>query len=479
VRTATDTKRARLNRLIALFGLLGACQCRSSSVQKGTGGGTPDSGTGGVADAGATGGGGGAGGTGGTGAAQACGTAWPIWSGPGAVKPSLAGITGALLARQPVVQTEHWKRSKWGEGVALSRGKVVFTWAGGLYLTDASAAAPTQVFRAPNDRPLSAPTVDSEGRVYVSSYAEAYALDPQGGQRWSKPLPPPKDAGEFPEATLQVSPFVVSPEGNAYLASADRRVRAFGPDGTALWNVPIPGSAPVGQPAVSAGVGDVLLVNEQGSRAGLYAVKDGTRLNTRFQTDTGLDLGIIDDDWVVGYDWGFTFAWFPFDSCGRSRSPLGATGTVRRLPITTVSDLLVEMSWQADDRGSRTGDDTLYLWNRDGTRAGGPAPAPGLPVAAGADGTIYNLSCDDQGEAAAVQAVDRQLRPTWRVPLDGNCPAGNVVLTEDGVLWLLHRAKNGDGEIVAIQTGSPGLADSSWPSRRHDNTGASWLKARP
>ena len=30
-------------------------------------------------------------------------------------------------------------------------------------------------------------------------------------------------------------------------------------------------------------------------------------------------------------------------------------------------------------------------------------------------------------------------------------------------------------ELVAIQTRSPGLADSSWPSIRHDNRGTAWL----
>ena len=33
----------------------------------------------------------------------------------------------------------------------------------------------------------------------------------------------------------------------------------------------------------------------------------------------------------------------------------------------------------------------------------------------------------------------------------------------------------GTTEVMAIQTASPGLADSSWPSARHDNRGTAWL----
>jgi hypothetical protein len=54
---------------------------------------------------------------------------------------------------------------------------------------------------------------------------------------------------------------------------------------------------------------------------------------------------------------------------------------------------------------------------------------------------------------------------------------GNVVLDDNGVMYLTRRGDSGADatEVIAIQTASPGLADSSWPSLRHDNRGTAWL----
>jgi hypothetical protein len=53
---------------------------------------------------------------------------------------------------------------------------------------------------------------------------------------------------------------------------------------------------------------------------------------------------------------------------------------------------------------------------------------------------------------------------------------GNVVLDDDGVMYLMRSSPNIYGtQVIAIQTQSPGLADSSWPSWRHDNRGTAWL----
>jgi hypothetical protein len=49
-------------------------------------------------------------------------------------------------------------------------------------------------------------------------------------------------------------------------------------------------------------------------------------------------------------------------------------------------------------------------------------------------------------------------------------------LEDNGVMYLTWKANKGiTTEAIAIQTASPGLADSSWPSLRHDNRGTAWL----
>jgi hypothetical protein len=80
-------------------------------------------------------------------------------------------------------------------------------------------------------------------------------------------------------------------------------------------------------------------------------------------------------------------------------------------------------------------------------------------------------------------AYTSDLEEMWRLNLGkpDNCPIGNGVLDEDGVLYLARALSGGDEnvEILAIQTQSPGLAESSWPSLRHDNRGTMWLVPLP
>jgi hypothetical protein len=110
----------------------------------------------------------------------------------------------------------------------------------------------------------------------------------------------------------------------------------------------------------------------------------------------------------------------------------------------------------------------------------GPTPAEGWPIAAGADGTIYTFRCQDVGTTSInrVLAYSYDLTELWRYDLGGNAckgMTGNVVLDDDGVMYLMRRGDVGGTEVMAIQTRSPGLADSSWPSFRHDNRGTAWL----
>lgn len=63
----------------------------------------------------------------------------------------------------------------------------------------------------------------------------------------------------------------------------------------------------------------------------------------------------------------------------------------------------------------------------------------------------------------------------YGLDLGGHCPSGSAVLDTDGVLYLVRTDDGGELDLLAIQTRSLGLANSSWPSLRHDNRGTSWL----
>ena len=49
------------------------------------------------------------------------------------------------------------------------------------------------------------------------------------------------------------------------------------------------------------------------------------------------------------------------------------------------------------------------------------------------------------------------------------------VLREDGVLIFAVRKKDGSGEVLAVQTGSPGLAKFPLAHPRANNAGSGWF----
>jgi hypothetical protein len=121
----------------------------------------------------------------------------------------------------------------------------------------------------------------------------------------------------------------------------------------------------------------------------------------------------------------------------------------------------------------------MMLYDGDGNVVGQPAPAEGRPLAAGGDGTIYTVGCvASQPPTDRISAYSLDLKPLWNIDLGGAClgMTGNVVLDDNGVMYLMRSSPNIYGtQVMAIQTRSPGLADSSWPSWRHDNRGTAWL----
>jgi outer membrane protein assembly factor BamB len=161
-----------------------------------------------------------------------------------------------------------------------------------------------------------------------------------------------------------------------------------------------------------------------------------------------------------------------FDRCGKhkwSGSPKGSGVMVsgERLAIGTTTQV-----------------GELLLFNTEGQIVAGPVPVEGWPIVTGADGTIYNYRClDGVDPINRIVAYSTALEELWRIDLGGDACyyiTGNVVLDDDGMMYLMRAGRAGGGaiestEVIAIQTRSPGLADSSWPSRRHDNRGTAWL----
>ncbi len=118
----------------------------------------------------------------------------------------------------------------------------------------------------------------------------------------------------------------------------------------------------------------------------------------------------------------------------------------------------------------------VFAVRSDGSKVANTVETIGRVVAFGADETVYILDCSKfSSRLPNLIGLGPDLIEKWRLPVPGYCGVTNVVLADDGMLYF-GRPATGDGtEIVAIQTPSPGLARSAWPTWRHDKRATAWL----
>jgi len=204
-----------------------------------------------------------------------------------------------------------------------------------------------------------------------------------------------------------------------------------------------------------------------------------------FRDKTHPELFSTKGMWALGWDFGIQFgAIDSFDACGRLKWSTRVDSLYDDWSgVISLTETLVATKWDADAKGNRLSPDRMYRYAADGTVVQGPVAGQGEPYLAGADGTIYTVNCADSSpKANQLIAYSSDLQELWRLNLgvSNNCPVGNAVLDDDGILYLMRGLTTSDGvEILAIQTSSPGLAESSWPSLRHDNRGTMWLAPLP
>jgi hypothetical protein len=127
------------------------------------------------------------------------------------------------------------------------------------------------------------------------------------------------------------------------------------------------------------------------------------------------------------------------------------------------------------------GSKSAYLYSVTGERLKGPVVMPGMPTTLGADGTYYVTECSattDSLSEMTIRAYSPDVAPLWSLELGRPCIYSPLVLADDGVLYVAREHTDGveDGiEVLAIQTRSPGVAPTAWPTRQHDNRATFWL----
>jgi outer membrane protein assembly factor BamB len=400
--------------------------------------------------------------------------------------PSAGRVPQAHESLQVSAGSILWSRevpNSWGyhgylfenSGLVISKGRLVFApTARPLILVDKDGnVSQTDPMPAGNDE-ASPATVDEDGNLYSVGLSGVYSFDPSGKIGWR--LTTANNTGaEF----MSFYPPGLSPDGVLYAVCADGLLRAIRvQDGKELWHQPA--NVRTGPSQVMGGAGGAVFMLDGIVGVHAYDSKTGQHLG-EFRSKTGSSMSSFKGDWALGWDFGIQFGdAFSFDNCGSLKWSTIDGSRYIQSGIISLNETIVATHWDADAKGNRLSPDRMYRYAADGTVVQGPVARQGEPFLAGADGTIYTVNCAfSSPKANELIAYTTDLQELWRLDLGASkaCPVGNGVLDDDGVLYLVRSVGGGvnKAEIVAIQTQSPGLAESSWPSLRHDNRGTMWL----
>ncbi|MBN2574428.1 MAG: PQQ-binding-like beta-propeller repeat protein [Deltaproteobacteria bacterium] len=404
---------------------------------------------------------------------------WPAAGGPHPVRSSLSVEAPRLLWAIDVAgsQSLGGRIVSSDGGPVLAGDRLAFQAGAFIYFVNKDGTDPQSYGAASSGSYPSGVVADLEGNVYSVAQGSIFSLDRTGRLRWQG-----GGAGQLQGEFPYYDPPVLGPDGVVYGVASDERVYALRTsDGKTLWSKPAPKDK-YHASYMAGGVGNGLFVQMGADRTDVLNTTDGSTMGTIRVLIDGVpktpSSGLSDV-----YAWTFGIAQsadFVYDACGNLRWSKWSRLAPNASGVIAVGERLVVTSYQTDEHGNPLSPNMMTLYDAEGTVVGGPMPVEGRPLAAGADGTIYTVRCEGGTPPInRIVAYTSDLLPLWSFDLGGDfCLGmnGNVVLDDDGVMYLKRTSPNlSSTQVMAIQTRSPGLADSSWPSWRHDNRGTAWL----
>jgi outer membrane protein assembly factor BamB len=399
--------------------------------------------------------------------ANRCVDEWPASPpGEGSLAQPIGGVTpGTIVWHRAVTHNVIRGQLLWTPDLLYMTG------GGRIYLLDHAGHLQATHVTAGYEGVGSA-TVDDAGNVYYVG-ENVYSVDKQGNWRFITPIDPatnPFAGGQILRRDDTI--FFTASDGDLYAVDTSTGMR--------LWRREV-GKNIANPAAILGGVGNAILVITRGTSPSskLYDVSTGAPIAS-FTTDKGDPtygemiggtIGIVterQDDTTGPYPWMHISA---LDPCSRPRWTIDPSRPQWPALIAPNDDLLVV---ERDDvQGSPT---FVSRYSPDGTKVVASAPAA-PPWAIGADGTIYGVTCDSPGYEGPSRliAYDPSLHELWRLELGPSCPTTTPVIGDDGIMYF-GRWVGDVTDLIAVQTSSPGLAKSGWPTRRHDALGTGWVK---
>jgi len=319
-------------------------------------------------------------------------------------------------------------------------------------------------------RGYAALVADKEETFYYGT-SSIRAVKPDGSVRWEKALG--DNLASDIEETI-TSKLQLSPEGVLYFSATDGYLYALrSKDGSTVWKKKVGLDSDGYALSVGWGVGDTL-------RSDVAYQADTGETNAPITIDgfSGSSFGIIGSySGLIAFrydSFGDEYPWrgYFLDKCGKLLWSFPNTSSTSWFPelVGYNDELLVD--------GDRR-NDSAYVYSRSGERLQGPRPIRGAPTSLGADNTIYNIECsgDLSQEATAslaIVAYSWAIKELWSLDLGKVCTSSGTALADDGVLYVTRQLSDGI-EVIAVQTASPGLAPTAYPTRDNNNRRTRWL----
>ena len=340
---------------------------------------------------------------------------------------------------------------------------------------------------------LTSPIADDNGRFYSAGHS-FYAYDPDGHLsywRYSFTRPLTDEWSLCKDFALSPSGLLLTTSNDGFLYAVHKT------DGTLAWKRRLFSTGYTLATPSGPGVGDAFLVSYFDNGAGQFQGPQGSRLHDLATGDpigplltpsgAGIFVSVIGPQGFVGED--LQGGLHLVDRCGAitwsvtsdADAPLGAS--------LALPDGSVVAAGYTPAKTYR-----VSIFSATGEKLAGPVDLGpgGRPMAAGADGVLYALSCSSQDGYDAPPALlmfDRQLRSIGRLDLGLQkddygwyaCPQSGVTIGADGVMYLVaaHPFKTADMRpgtlVIAVQTTSPGIPTGSWPLAAHDARGTNWF----
>jgi len=311
------------------------------------------------------------------------------------------------------------------------------------------------------------PVADADGNFYFGA-ANVISVTSEGEPLWRFELGPDIAGTE----TTYTSQLTLSPDGVLYFSATDGYLYAVRvSDGELVWNRQVglnkSGTGPL---KAGYGIGDTIVTVR-----GHYHATTGEMSASPVVDGTEYWVGLASFSGLIAYYWDEAHYTFRIHALDRCSEPKWSFPTDKYMDVVLAG---------FDDSLVGIYGEEAFIYSATGEQQAGPAPLDFhyYPKAIGADGTLYYTYCTelyekDQGEMS-VQAYSPSLELLWSAELGKPCLDEPPVLTDDGVLYVL-RTKNEQYqshlELTAIQTASPGLANTAYPTLRTNNRRTGWI----